>query len=70
MTITEAEVQRIAERAVELALARLPLPSCVTLTEAARMLGVSRTTARKLNLRRNAAGLIPYEEVLRARAGI
>ena len=68
MSITESEAQAIAVRAVELALARLPLPSAVTLTEAARMLNICRDTARKLNLPRNCAGLIPYEAVLAARA--
>ena len=55
MSITESEAQAIAVRAVELALARLPLPSAVTLTEAARMLNICRDTARKLNLPRNCA---------------
>lgn len=45
-----------------------PVPTAVTLTQAAEMLGISRNTARKLNLRRNGAGLIPYEAVLDARS--
>lgn len=66
--LTEAEAEAIAVRAVTIALAQLPLPSAVTLTEAARMLNICRDTARKLNLRRNSAGLIPYEVVLEARS--
>ena len=68
MSLTEQEAQRLIELAVETVLARRPIPSAVTLKQAAEMLRVSPNTARKLGLRRNSAGLIPYEEVLRVRA--
>lgn len=61
------EARTVAIAAVEEVLARRPVPSAVTLKQAAEMLGVSRNTAAKLNLPRNAAGLIPYEAVLAAR---
>lgn len=65
--LTETEARKVAIAAVEEVLARRPVPSAVTLKQAAEMLGISPNTARKLNLPRNAAGLIPYEAVLAAR---
>ncbi len=67
MSLTQHEARQIAVAAVEEVLARRPVPSAVTLTQAAEMLGISRQTAAKLGLRRNQAGLIPYEAVLAAR---
>jgi hypothetical protein len=61
-------MRQVAIAAAEEVLARRPVPSAVTLKQAAEMLDITPKTARKLNMRRNAAGLIPYEEVLRARA--
>jgi hypothetical protein len=46
---------------------RHPVPTAVTLKQAAEMLGISVPTARKLGLQRNSCGLIPYEAVLAAR---
>ena len=65
--LTEQEARRVAIAAAEEVLARRPVPSAVTLKQAAEMLDISPNTARKLKLPRNAAGLIPYEAVLAAR---
>ena len=65
--LSAEEARRIAIAAAEEVLARRPVPSAVTLKQAAEMLDISPNTARKLNLPRNAAGLIPYEAVLAAR---
>lgn len=62
------EARRIAVAAAEEVLARRPVPTAVTLKQAAEMLEISPRTAQKLKLPRNAAGLIPYEVVLAARA--
>ncbi|MCU1317500.1 MAG: hypothetical protein JWN63_2822 [Candidatus Acidoferrum typicum] len=67
MTLTEHDARLVAIAAVEEVLARRPVPSAVTLKQAAEMLSISPNTARKLNLPRNRAGLIPYEAVLAAR---
>lgn len=71
MSITEAEALEIARRAAELALAARPAPSCVTLTDAAEMLGVSRPSARKMlreaGIMANAVGKYRIEDVWRAR---
>ena len=66
--LTELDIRRVAIAAAEEVLARRPVPSAVTLKQAAEMLGISPNTARKLKLRRNATGLISYETVLAARA--
>lgn len=65
--MTPHEARLVAIAAVEEVLARRPVPSAVTLKQAAEMLGISPNTARKLKLPRNRAGLIPYEAVLAAR---
>lgn len=69
--ISESEAMAIARRAAEEVLARRPVPSCVTLGQAAEMLEVSRPTARRM-LRAvgavpNAGGKYRIEEVWRAR---
>lgn len=61
------EIGQIIARTVEEVLARRPVPTAVTLKQAAEMLGISPNTARKLNLPRNLAGSIPYDAVLAAR---
>jgi len=61
------EVRQVVAATVEELLARRPVPSAVTLKQAAEMLDISPNTARKLKLPRNSAGLIPYEAVLAAR---
>ena len=73
-TLALADIERVVSKAATEALARYaashPLPSAVTVAEAGRMLGVSRSTAFRLAkhgaLKRNATGLIPYESVLKA----
>lgn len=65
--MTASEARQVAIAAVEEVFARRPVPSAVTLKQAAEMLGISRNTATKLNLPRNKSGLIPYEAVLAAR---
>lgn len=67
MSLSREEAQELIERATERVLAKRPVPTAVTLKQAAEMLSISPNTARKLGMRRNAAGLIPYEEVLRER---
>jgi hypothetical protein len=57
-------IEQAVERAVQKVLAGRPVPSHVTLKQAAEMLGVHANTASKLGLRRSKTGLIPYEEVL------
>jgi hypothetical protein len=62
--LTDQEVRRVAIAAAEEVLARRPVPTAVTLKQAAEILNVHPNTARKLNLPRNRAGLINYEDVL------
>lgn len=66
--MNSTEARQIAIAAAEEVLARRPVPTAVTLKQAAQMLGISRNTAAKLNFPRNRTGLIPYEAVLEARA--
>lgn len=65
--MTNQDLRKVAIAAAEEVLARRPMPTAVTLKQAAEMLGMSPNTARKLKLPRNPAGLIPYESVLAAR---
>lgn len=71
MGISESEALEIARKAAELALASRPVPSCVTLTDAAEILGVSRPTARRMlalaGISPNAGGKYRIEDVWRAR---
>ena len=74
MGISESEALEIARRAAELALAARPVPSCVTLTDAAEIMGVSRPTARRMlavaGISANAGGKYRIEDVWRARGPI
>lgn len=65
--MTEQDIRKVAIAAAEEVLARRPVPTAVTLKQAAELLGISPNTARKLKLPRNSSGLIPYESVLAAR---
>jgi hypothetical protein len=69
---TEKEARALAVDAAQEALSRYaashPLPSSVTVAEAAKMLGVSLRTAARMKLPRNDAGRIPYSVVLDALA--
>ena len=70
-TYSESEVRLIAVTAALEALARFsvmhPLPTCVTVKEAAKMLRVSQRTIIRMKLPRNRTGRIPYEELLKSR---
>ncbi len=65
--MTEYDALDIAVRAVSIYANRHPRPVQVTATQAADMLGLSRTTVHKLmkagNLRYNKCGLIHIEQV-------
>jgi len=67
--LTRNDVMQIAETAVQIALAKRPAPSSVSLCQAAEILGISRQTAAKLNLRVGKNGKIPIEDVWAARTG-
>jgi len=66
-TLTEADIERIAARAVERFALAHPRPTQVTQQQAAEMLGVSPRTVhnyiRAGRLRLNRCGLVPIEEV-------
>lgn len=66
--LTDQEALELICKALAMHDAQRPVPSCVSVTEAAKMLGVSRRTLVRMNLRKNDAGKIPYEVVLAARA--
>lgn len=69
--ITEREALGIAMQAVTLYAARHPRPTHVTISQAAKMLGIGRGTAAKLlGSRRNACGMVPIEAVDEARASM
>lgn len=69
MNLSEADVLKIAEAAVERYAARHPRPTHVTISQAAKMLGISRGTATKLlGAQRNACGQVPIEAVDDVRA--
>ena len=71
MSISESEALAIAQRAAEHALAARPVPSCVTLTDEAEILAVSRPTARRMlasaGISANAGGKYRIEDVWRVR---
>lgn len=67
---TEAEACKLAEQVLERFSSKHPLPTAVSLKQAAEMLGVSVRTAVRLKLPRNKFGRIPYEAVLDARAAV
>lgn len=66
-SMTEADVIRIVHRALDLYKSRHPRPIQVNMTQAAKMLGLSVPTVRKLvhtgKLRFDKCGLIPIEQV-------
>ena len=66
--LTESEALELIRKALAIHDAQRPVPSCVSVAEAAEMLGVSTRTIVRMKLPRNAAGKIPYEAVLEARA--
>jgi hypothetical protein len=74
MAITESEALAIATEAARQALAARPTPSCVSLTDAAEILSVSRPTARRMlreaSVAPNAAGKYRIEDIWRVRGPI
>ncbi|MBY4833667.1 DNA-binding protein [Burkholderia dolosa] len=70
--LSESEIVRIASRAVELFKQQHPHPTHVTQMQAAEMLGISRWTVSKMvktsNLKLNRCGLVPIEQIDRARS--
>ena len=74
MAITESEALAIAEEAARRALAARPTPSCVTLSDAAEILSVSRPTARRMlregKVMPNSAGKYRIEDIWRMRGPI
>ncbi len=65
---TEPQLIAIAAMAAEMALARRPAPSSVTLKGAAEIMGVSVRTVARMNLPRNQSNRIPYSAVVDAMA--
>ncbi|MGH2448384.1 MAG: DNA-binding protein [Chloroflexota bacterium] len=71
MMITESEALHIAVAAVERYAARHLRPTHVTISQAAKMLGIGRgTAARLLGEQRNACGMVPIEAVDDARTSL
>lgn len=74
MAISEPEALAIAEEAARRALAARPVPSCVSLTDAAELLSVSRPTAKRMlraaGVSPNASGKYRIEDVWRVRGPI
>ncbi|RQN35028.1 helix-turn-helix domain-containing protein [Paraburkholderia tropica] len=65
--LSDAEILRIAHRALELHAAQHPRPPHVTISQAAEMLGLSRRTVSKMlhagQFRLNRCGRIPIEQI-------
>lgn len=68
MSITATEAEQLIESAVKRALAQHPVPSTVTIQQAAEMLKVSARTVARRNPPRGIGGKIPYEWVLAQRS--
>lgn len=66
--LTETEAMDLIRKALAIHDAERPVPSCVSVSEAAGMLGVSTRTVVRMKLPRNKAGKIPYRAVLEALA--
>ena len=64
VTLSEAELSALIERAVTRALAQRPVASTVTYEQAGEMLGCSGRTVRRMKPPVVAAGRIPYSWVL------
>lgn len=69
MGMTEADISRIVDAALQRLAASRPVPSTVTVQQAAEMLGVSTRTVHRMNPPRTAGGRIPYAWVLRQLEG-
>lgn len=74
MAISESEALAIAEEAARRALAARPVPSCVSLTDAAEILSVSRPTARRMifaaGIGPNTSGKYRIEDIWRIRGPV
>jgi hypothetical protein len=66
--LTQEEAVDLIRKALAIHDAERPVPTCVTVAEAAEMLGVSKRTAIRMKLPRNKAGKVPYRAVLEALA--
>lgn len=66
--LTETEALELIRKALAIRDAERPVPSHVSVAEAAEMLGVSPRTIIRMKLPRNALGKIPYRAVLEALA--
>jgi hypothetical protein len=66
--LTETEAMELIRKALAIRDAERPVPSCVSVAEAAEMFGVSTRTVVRMKLPRNKAGKIPYRAVLEALA--
>lgn len=66
--LTETEALDLVRKALEIHDSRRPVPTCVSVEDAAAMLDVSTRTIRRMKLPRNKVGKIPYEAVLEALA--
>ena len=64
VTLSEAELSALLERAVARALAQRPIASTLTLEQAGEMLGCSGRTVRRMRPPFVAANRIPYSWVL------
>jgi hypothetical protein len=68
MSLSKEEAEILVSRGVERALASRPVPSTVSVAQAAEMLGVSLRTVTRRQPPRGIGGRIPYEWVLEQRA--
>lgn len=66
--LSEAEAMELIRKALAIHDAERPVPSGVSVAEAAEMLGVSTRTVVRMKLPRNAAGKIPYRAIQEALA--
>jgi transposase len=66
--LTETEALDLIRKALRIHDAERPVPTAVTPDEAAEMLGVSTRTIRRMKLRRNEVGKIPYRAIVEALA--
>lgn len=66
--LTEQEALDLISKAIAIRDSERPVPSCVSVAEAAEMMGVSTRTVVRMKLPRNQAGKIPYRDVLKALA--
>lgn len=66
--LTETEALELIRKALALHDAARPVPSHVSVADAAEMLGVHRRTIERMKPPRNGVGKIPYSWVLEALA--